>query len=243
MSINKIPIWLLTPALVPVLVLLTLSPHAIGEPEPTKVEPTQAESSPPTKDKDTLPSLDELLGIENKNDQRADKPIEDANDAELDRVLSAEQAGEAFSQAVKLMDQVASRITDNADLSLTTQRLQEDILSKLDKVIESAQKNDSGGGGGSSSSSQSSSSQKNQPNQQQAQEGEGSKPSSNSGDAPMPAGSSTARPGDEIAPDGVSWGALPERFREALSQGISDRYSELYRSITEQFYKSLAEDE
>jgi hypothetical protein len=210
------------------------SPLAIGAPEP---EESPASKPPP------LPTLDELLGLENEMD--GTDAVQDANDAELEEMLDAKQAGEAFAQAVTLMDRVASRIGTHQDLSITTQRLQEDILSKLDQVIESAQNNQSGGGG-SSSSSQSSSSQQNQPDQQQPKPGEdasGSTPASSSGDSPMPAGSSDARPGDEIAPDGVSWGALPARFREALSQGISDRYSELYRSITEQYYKSLAEDE
>ncbi len=191
---------------------------------------------------DPLPTLDELLGLENQSDQ-PDQVIEDPNDAALDQMLDPQQAGEAFAQAVTLMDQVARRIAENHDLSITTQRLQEDILSMLDQVIESAQNSDSQGGGGSSSSSKSSSSNQNQPNQQQAQQpGTGSQPSSQSGES-MPGGTSQANPGDEIAPDGVSWGALPQRIREALSQGISDQYSELYRSITEQYYKSLAEDE
>ncbi|PCJ51468.1 MAG: hypothetical protein COA73_17310 [Candidatus Hydrogenedentota bacterium] len=59
----------------------------------------------------------------------------------------------------------------------------------------------------------------------------------------MPGGNSNAQPGDEVMPDGVSWGSLPKRIRDALSQGITDQYSELYRSITEQYYKSLAEDQ
>ena len=59
----------------------------------------------------------------------------------------------------------------------------------------------------------------------------------------MPGGSSNAQPGDEIAPDGVRWGALPKRIRDALSQGITDQYSELYRSITEHCYRSLSEDQ
>jgi hypothetical protein len=210
--------------------------------EPT-TKPAAEPASEPASEPDDLPSLDELLGLEDEHkDTKNEKPIEDANDAALEKVLSPKEAGEAFSQAVSLMDQVAERLSKNNDLSITTQRLQEDILRKLDQVIESAKNNNSNGQG--SSSSQSSSQNQQQPNQQQQQqEGEGSEPSSESGDASMPAGSSDAQPGSEVAPNGVSWGALPERIRDALSQGISDRYSELYRSLTEQYYKSLAEDE
>ncbi len=200
----------------------------------------------PVVESEPLPTLDELLGLDTQGNaiEQPRQPLIDANDAELDRVLSAKQAGEAFSQAVTLMDQVATRISDHNDLSITTQRLQQDILTKLDRVIESAQNNESQGGGSSSSSSSSSSNQ-NQPDQQQEsqQEGEGSEPSNTSGQESMPGGSSNAQPGDEIVPDGVRWGALPQRIRDALSQGIADQYSELYRSITEQYYKSLAEDQ
>ena len=196
------------------------------------------------KDNEPLPTLDELLGLESiDQDNKQAGEVVDANDAALEQVLSPKQAGEAFSQAVSLMDQVSSRIGEHNDLSITTQRLQQDILTKLDQVIESAQKNDSNNGGSSSSSS-SSSSNENQPDQQQSQQpGEGSEPGGESGESPMPGGNSNAQPGDEVMPDGVSWGSLPKRIRDALSQGITDQYSELYRSITEQYYKSLAEDQ
>lgn len=193
---------------------------------------------------DPLPTLDELLGLDETGQPATpDQSIIDPNKAELDQVLSPKQAGEAFSQAVGLMDQVATRIGEQNDVSITTQRLQEDILRMLDQVIESAENNNSGGGGSSSSQSSSSSSEQQPDQQQQPGETPGSSPSNESGDSPMPGGTSTARPGDEVAPDGVNWGSLPSRVRDALSQGISDQYSELYRAITEEYYKALAEGE
>ena len=188
---------------------------------------------------DPLPTLDELLGLEDGDDSSVDAQAE-----ELSEVLSPREAGEALGQAVNLMNRVALRIEEGNDLSLSTQRLQEDILRKLDQVIESAQNNQQGGGGSSSSQSSSSSSQQ-QPDQQQQseQQGQQGQQGSESGKEQMPGGSSSSQPGSELAPDGVSWGALPQRIRDALSQGISDRYSELYRSITEQYYRALAEDE
>ncbi len=201
----------------------------------------------PQEPDDPLPTLDELLGLETEHptDPDGSITIEDPNAAALDAVLTPQQAGEAFTQAVQLMDQVAARISDNNDLSIATQRLQEDILAKLDQVIEAANENNSNSSSSSSSSSQSSSEQQDQPDQQQPQQGEGDQqnPSNQSGEESMPGGASPANPGDEVAPDGVSWGALPSRIRDALSQGISDKYSELYRTLTEQYYKSLAEDE
>ncbi len=187
---------------------------------------------------DPLPTLDELLGLKEQS------PSSDPNNDALDEILSPREAGEALGDAISLMDRVAQRIDADNDISIATQRLQEDILRKLDQVIESAQNNQQGGGG-SSSSAQSSSSNQQQPNQQQQQgnnQQQGS-PGSESGQESMPGGSSAASPGDALAPDGVSWGALPQRVRDALSQGFSDKYSELYRTLTEEYYRALAEDE
>lgn len=198
-----------------------------------------AQPEPQGSNGDPLPSLDELLGLEESQPNAAD-PNEEA----LKQILSPKEAGEALGQAVNLMNQVAARIESGNDLSIATQRLQEDILRKLDQVIESAKNNQQGQGSGASSSQSSSSSSQQQPNQQQ-QDGQGQQgqPGSESGEPSVPGGTSTANPGDGLAPDGVAWGALPQRIRDALSQGISDRYSELYRSITEEYYRSLAEDE
>ncbi len=202
------------------------------------------EEPAPEKTSGPLPSLDELLGLDDASDKEGQDAVVDPNEAALDAVLSPRQAGEAFSQAVGLMNQVAQRIGEGHDLSITTQRLQEDILRKLDRVIASA-KNNSQGGGGSSSSSAAGRTSEQQPDQRQQsqQEGDQNGPSTEPGDAPMPAGTSTPRPGEEAAPSGVGWGSLPARVRDALSQGISDEYSQLYRSITERYYKALAEEE
>lgn len=210
-------------------VCLTAIPSALFADESTEPDPIEP-----------LPSLDELLGLD-ESSSSDEPPIVDPNDAELEKVLSPQQAGEAFSQAVELMNRVSSRIANHQDLSIATQRLQEDILRKLDQVIESANENQSNSSSSSSSSSESESQQQ-QPDQQQSQEGQTGEPSDQSSEGSVPGGTSNAQPGDEVAPDGVHWGSLPARFRDALSQGISDRYSELYRSITEEYYKSLAED-
>ena len=112
---------------------------------------------------------------------------------------------------------------------------------ELDQVIESAKQNQSQSGGSSSSSSSSSRNQQ-QPNQS-SQSQQSGQPGSESGDVHMPSSNRGASPGGEIAPDGVGWGNLPERERDAVSQGVSDRYSALYRRLTELYYRKLAEQE
>ena len=179
-----------------------------------------------------VPTLDELLGLQ-ESEQLKDT-------TEIDQALSAKQAGKAFVDAVELMGLAADRVGGAGDFGLTTQRMQEDILRKLDQIIESAQNNQSSGGDSSSSSS--SSSQQQQPNQQQQQ---GNTPSSGSGD---PTDGSTPPGSTEVGSNNLNnatakWGHLPERLRDALSQGLDEPYSQLYRRLTEQYYKALAEDE
>lgn len=233
---------MIAPVNLALLIVLAGTGAAAAPPDPTPA-PASAPSTQPSSNDGALPSLDELLGIEDQAGASRGPTASDPNDAALDAVLNPRQAGEAFTQAIGLMDRVSRRIGQEHDLSIATQRLQEDILRKLDQVIASAKQNQ-GGGGGSSGSSSSSSSAAQQPDQQQARPGDtAGPPSSTPGEESMPAPGSTPRPGEAVAPDGVSWGSLPARIREALSQGISDQYSELYRSVTEQYYKSLAEVE
>ena len=42
--------------------------------------------------------------------------------------------------------------------------------------------------------------------------------------------------------NGAAWGALPDRLRGALLQGVADQYSALYERLTERYYQRLAEE-
>lgn len=179
-----------------------------------------------------VPSLDELLGLEEAQDS------EDTSG--IDQALSPQEAGEAFTQAVGLMSTVADRIGSSSDAGITTQRMQEDILRKLDQIIESAEDNQNSSSGGSSSSS--SSNQQQQPNQQQQQSESSSNSSGEPTDGGTPPGSTEAG-SNNLQGAAARWGNLPDRLRDALSQGLDEPYSRLYRSLTERYYKQLAEDE
>ncbi len=179
-----------------------------------------------------VPSLDELLGL---------PEVEQAEDTrQIDEALSAQQAGEAFAQAVGLMGGVADRIDTNNDTGLTTQRMQEEIIRKLQQVIDSAQQNQNSNSSGSSSSS--SSQQQQQPNQQSQQSNGQSQGSGEPSDGSTPPGSTDVG-ANNLSAAHARWGHLPERLRDALSQGLDEPYSQLYRRLTEQYYKTLAEDD
>lgn len=194
-----------------------------------------------TQEGERLESLDELLGLEDAasaSDDRRELP--DAAKAELDRELTQQEAAQAFEQAAALMGETAARLGELHDTGLATQRLQEDILRKLDQVIEAAKNNQQQ----SQSSSSSSSQQQQQPNQaqQQQQQQQGEASDGDNQQENTPPGRQDGRLNPEIDSARAAWGALPERVRDALFQGRSDRYSSLYERLTEAYYRRLAEE-
>lgn len=194
--------------------------------EPARVG--QPASQPPD-----LPSLDELLGLPGaKPSQEQDRAR-----AELQERLSAAQMADQFQQAVALMGEAATRLQKARDTGIVTQRIQEDILRKLDQLIDAAQQQQQQQSG-SSSRSQRNQQQQQQPNQPQNQQAGDVE---NFGEVDPP-GREDPRFNPDVAPNQASWGALPERIREALRQAGDDRFSSLYKSLTEAYYRRLAEE-
>lgn len=213
-------------------------PKAVPPGEPSPADPTRPAEPKPA----DVPSLDDLLGIK----PGPGEPIAPAPDSareELDRLLRAEEIGDAFKQAVTLMGDAAKRLEESKDTGLTTQRVQEDVIRRLDQLLASLERNQS-------SQSQSSQSeddkqgQKNQPNQakksskqtgQQTTQGDGTQ----EWEGP-PKQEGALRPGLDSAR--AAWGSLPARVRDMLLQGSSDRFSSKYDELTRAYYKRLAEE-
>lgn len=193
---------------------------------------------------DPLPSLDELLGLSEAEEagDRTRLEVLDALDparAELDEQLDPGQIGEALDRAARLMETTTRRLVDGQDAGVVTQRMQDDVVRLLDQVIEAAARSQ-GGSSGSSSQSQSEQNRASQPNQPTPSEQPGAcDPEA----AQMPPGSTGVEGGAGAAGAAAAWGALPERLREALMQGLSDRYSSVYERATESYYRRLAEEE
>ncbi len=110
------------------------------------------QSQPETTDE---PSIDELLGLDEKEPGKNDKPAgsndpepgdEDKLDSDpkltrdLDKALTGQQAADQFAQAIEEMEEVAIRLADEADPGIDTQRLQDEIILKLEEIIASAEK-------------------------------------------------------------------------------------------------------
>lgn len=212
-------------------------------------QPEQPKADKPASPKP--PSLDDLLGLPsdkkpgNKQDKpKADKPAaQDPNQAALERMLTQQEMAEQFVQAAKLMSQTADRLEQSRDTSIQTQRIQDDIIRKLDQIIADAKKQQK------QSRSKSSSSSKSQDQQQQDQPQQGSQaqnqneqrtntPAQQAGMAPT---GNEAQLNPEVA-RGAQWGNLPARYRDALLQGNADTFSLMYKKWTEAYYKRLAEE-
>jgi hypothetical protein len=192
--------------------------------------PEEQPASPPEGD---LPSLDDLLDLSDSDKPAAD----DAARRELEDLLAGEKVAEEFGEAVRLMGQTADRLQTGRDTGLATQRLQEDVLKKLDAMIAAAkeQKNDQ-----NSSSGAASEKHQNQPNQPQSTQNQaGSGENKGQVDPPARTDGAVNPPVDSA---GAAWGGLPARVREALSQGQADSYSAIYRALTEAYYRRLAEE-
>lgn len=204
----------------------------------------EPDTTPP---KSNPPSLDELLGIE--GDTESEEAAQAERERALDRSLTEEKPAAALKQAILDMDLSSLRLRENQATGLGIQRLQTRIIDRLQSLIDSAQRQEQQQQQSSSSNSDSgqdpgSRSKEEQPGegegQQQGQQGQqtqGGEPMP--GDPPPPEHAILESQLDETR---IEWGTLPPRVRELINQGMRDRMSELYRSLTEAYYKRMAED-
>lgn len=202
----------------------------------------QDAAPPPPPTEDPIPDLDDLLGLP-KQPREADKPAAAPDPArtELDRELAGQRINDQFKEAIVLMGDTAARLEDARDPGVQTQRLQEEVIKRLDMLIAAAKKQQS-----QSSSQQQQQQQKQEQQQQQAkQRQEAGAVAQSNGEDPQEDG---RRPGGQTEPlremlDAASaaWGALPPRIRDALLQGGDEQFSSLYEAMTEQYYRRLAE--
>lgn len=186
-------------------------------------------------DRSPLTGLDAALGLKEESEVPPEELPIDPSQSELERKLSGAEMADAFVKATRLMDDTATRIEMVGDTGIITQRLQEDILRALDQIIEAAkQQQQSSSSSGSSSSSSNSQSP---PQQQSSRASEGENTGQVSSPSRQEGGLNATGAGM-----GATWGALPARVRDALSQGQAGRFSSVYRALTEAYYRRLAEE-
>lgn len=228
-------------------------PPAPVQSVPTPPSPSSPPSNPPK-------SLDDLLGVPSQRDPSTTKPSEvDAAEREqakrLERSLEGASLDDLVSRAIDGMKSAAERLGDAKDPGLGTQRIQEDVVKTLDRLLEEAQKQQKRQSSSSNSRRQSGKPQSGQQdpkeqNGQQSGKPEG-QPERSQGQRSTPGeeNSQGDRPPDQSATDGteldearIEWGRLPERVRELVIQGRRDRVSTIYERLTREYYRRLAEE-
>lgn len=250
-------------------VSLAAAPDPATKPAPAQPSPEvpgkQPHTQPAQPSKAAAPTLDELLGTAGEQGP-ASTPEPAASDAtdesdvidalkpgqrDLERRLSAQEMGDEFKQAIALMGDAADRLEKHRDTGLDTQRVQEDVLRKLDELISQMEKNSQQQQSSSSSSQQQQQQQRDpsQSQQQQARKGaqkrkdqKGQSPGEGLSEQQAPALQEGAlRPSLESAT--AAWGSLPARVRDMLLQGAGDRFSKTWEQATETYYRRLAEEQ
>lgn len=211
----------------------------------------QSPSQPPPdedkkkQDQKDPPSLDDLLGIkEEKNPQNSDDAAQRAINEELERQLNEEQIANALQLAIKGMGLSAEMLDEKFDPGLGTQRIQEDIIEKLQQLIDQAKKSDSSSSSSSSSGEQQQDQQQEPGKQSQQQkgqqQGEQSEGSQSHGES-LPPGLKEGSLNPNLEELRSEWGNLPDRIRNMLLQGRREKYSSLYDQLTAEYYRRLAE--
>ena len=233
-------------------ILLSIAPanHAVVGPQDTEgsAPASVPEASPKS---ESPPSLDDLLEIEGAGDAGEGDAMAESDRRDLDGALAEEKPSDAFRRAVEDMQESADLLGERQASGIGVQRLQQRIIDRLQILIDSArrqqqQQQQQQQSGGSSSQQQDPGRQQQSDRQGQPQD-ESQRPSEaqrGSGDGrgenPPPPEFSELEGG--LEGDGVEWGGLPPRVRDLISQGMRDRVSEMYRSLTEAYYRRLAED-
>lgn len=202
-------------------------------------------------------SLDELLGVPSSGapGSSADGASEREQTRRLERALEEASLEDLVERAVGGMRSASVRLADARDPGIGTQRIQEDVVRTLARLLEEAERQSQSKSKSSSSrrsgSRQSASQDPSESNGQQtatrddrSAQSAREQPSGDGDGQSMP----DRRP-DQALPDGVEleesrieWGQLPERVRELVLQGRRDRVSSIYERLTREYYRRLAEE-
>ena len=241
-------------------ILLALAFHSgawadppVPAPPPSEQQPAKPVSKDAPPAKDAPKSLDDLLGV--PQGESGGGSAEDAarreQEKRLEKSLDESSMSDLVQRALDGMKTASERLTDAKDAGLGTQRVQEDVVKTLDRLLQEAQRRQSK----SSSSSKSSGKRdhKQDPSEQngQQQKQQQKKPTKSSQTSSSNDSNDDSREGtrddaiaqtQELNESRIEWGRLPERVRELVLQGRRDRVSTIYERLTREYYRRLAEE-
>ena len=246
----------------------TLAPTPPQAQSPQAQSPNGTTEAKPAGDEEK--SLDDLLGIGESDSKKASAESGRTQKETLQRILSEKEAKNTLEETVEGMRRSATLLSEK-DSGTAVQRVQEDVLARLDALIASAQQQQQQQS--SSSSSSSSSSGEKSKGAQQPKGGKGQKQSESAaseekrreeakqrasqkeGEKSGPSKSQPTGDRAEESPPSVDpieggviqetdeeWGSLPPRTREIIRQGVREKMSSVYRRWTEAYYRRIAEE-
>ena len=231
-------------------------------PAPIPIPVTDTKQADPTKAPAAVPpantprSLDDLLGVpKSKGADASDSSAEDAarreQDKRLERSLDEASMEDLVQKAIGGMKDASARLSDAKDPGLGTQRIQEDVVKTLDRLLEEAQRRQNKQQSSSSKKKSGKQQQKDEPSEQNGQQQRQRQPgqreqNSKPGDNSQPPEGGTRDDAvaaiQDLAETRIEWGQLPERVRELVLQGRRDRVSSIYERLTREYYRRLAEE-
>ena len=221
--------------------------------KPDSGKPASEEQPPAPK------SLDDLLGVPQDKPTAAEPAADAALDEQAKRLKkSLEEASmdDLVTRALEGMKSASERLSSAKDAGIGTQRIQEDVVRTLDRLLEEAERQQQQRSSSRSSSRSQSSGQKQREGDPQEQNGQqrgaprSARGNQDSQGAAQSAGETAAEreredaagtPG-ELDEARIEWGRLPECVREFVLQGRRDRVSSMYERLTREYYRRLAEE-
>jgi len=227
--------------------LCSAAVHGADDATPQAAKDKAADKAPADNDA----SLDDLLKLTDpKKPDDKTKPVLPEVAAPS---LTGNESVDMLLKVISEMDQVAQRLRVRQDPGLDTQRIQESILKRLDEAIASAQKQkqeqqQQQNQPGSSQQKQETGSPQNQqkPGQQKPDQKPGDKQEQkgdNKGqEQNNPQNADANTPNGPIEESRIEWGRLPARIRGELDQGLGEKFSPIYKKLTEAYYRRLAEE-
>jgi hypothetical protein len=226
--------------------------HADDAPAPAPAAPAAPAAADPAKDNKDA-TLDELLNIPGKkpaakpDDKAPAAPKPEKEPPGVKASDDAPPAGDPFKSAVEDMKQAATRLGAE-DTGLDTQRAQERAVRRLDQLISQLKPKKQKPKDKPKSRDKDQGSEENEGQQEgdaQAQaksQGKSQKPGTEAANGGLgPAAEEARLKQEEMNEKLAEWGNLPPRLRDQLLQGMEDRFSNLYREMTEKYYRRLAE--
>jgi hypothetical protein len=227
--------------------------NASDDPPPAPAPEAESEVAEAEEGQDTPASLDDLLDLEAGEGTDSDEAAAELERRRtLDAALAEQEPEQAFRVAITEMLESVDLLRDRRSTGLGTQRVQERIVDRLQVLIDSARRQRQQQQQQQSSSSSSQQQQDPGRRSQQPQdgrEGQDGREQQGRNDGENQDGSSTQPPPPEsttlegvLDESQVEWGSLPPRVRDLITQGMRDQMSQLYRSLTEAYYRRMAEE-